>query len=88
MKGWPIGAVQNAMQRDGLDPKIMDLDPQKPVSSQMKRDADDPPLKDDPKYNKYFKNKFKSDPMARKEAMEKFYADDDKEDFDNFSKVV
>lgn len=26
--------------------------------------------------------------MARKEAMEKFYADDDKEDFDNFSKVI
>jgi hypothetical protein len=54
-KGLSVDAVKNAMQRDGLDPKIMDLDPQKPVSSQMKRDADDPPLKDDPKYNKYFK---------------------------------
>jgi len=35
----------------------------------------------------YFKNKFKSDPMARKEAMEKFYGED-KDDFENFSKAI
>ncbi|KAL7489856.1 hypothetical protein ACHAW6_015582 [Cyclotella cf. meneghiniana] len=54
--GLPMGAVQNAMQRDGLDPTIMDLDPNKSVSSQLKKEEDDgPPLQDDPKYQKYFK---------------------------------
>ena len=43
------------MQRDGLDPSIMDLDPTKSVASQMKKEDDGPPLKDDPKYSKYFK---------------------------------
>jgi hypothetical protein len=54
-----MGAVQNAMTRDGLDPTIMDLDHDKSVASQMKGDDDDvddgPPLKEDPKYEKYFK---------------------------------
>ena len=51
-----MGAVQNAMQRDGLDPTIMDLDPDKSLASQLKKEEDDgPPLKDDPKYQKYFK---------------------------------
>ena len=57
-QGLPKGAVQNAMQRDELDPSIMDLDPTKSVASQMKKDEqvdDGPPLKDDPKYSKYFK---------------------------------
>ena len=47
------------MQRDELDPSIMDLDPTKSVASQMKKEEkqvdDGPPLKDDPKYSKYFK---------------------------------
>jgi hypothetical protein len=51
-----MGAVQNAMQRDGLDPTVMDLDHNRSVASQLKKDEDDgPPLKDDPKYHKYFK---------------------------------
>ena len=54
-----MGAVQNAVQRDGLDPSIMELDPEKSVASQLKKDEkeedDGPPLKDDPKYQKYFK---------------------------------
>ena len=51
-----MGAVQNALQRDGLDPSIMELDPEKSVASQLKKEeADGPPLKDDPKYQKYFK---------------------------------
>ncbi|KAL7551802.1 hypothetical protein ACHAWF_014998 [Thalassiosira exigua] len=54
-KGLPMGSVKNAMQRDGLDPGIMDLDPNKSVASQMKKDDDGPPLKEDPKYSKYFK---------------------------------
>ena len=54
-----MGAVKNAMQRDGLDPDIMDLDPEKSVASQLKKDEDEeddgPPLKEDPQYQKYFK---------------------------------
>lgn len=34
IKGLPIGAVQNAMQRDSMDPSIMDLDPEKSVEYQ------------------------------------------------------
>lgn len=59
LQGLPMGAVQNAVQRDGLDPSIMELDPEKSVASQLKKDEkeedDGPPLKDDPKYQKYFK---------------------------------
>jgi len=52
-----MGAVKNAMTRDGLDPDIMDLDHDKSVASQMKKGEDDdgPPLKEDEKYQKYFK---------------------------------
>jgi hypothetical protein len=50
-----MGAVQNAMQRDGLDTSIMDLDPERSVASQLDKNKDDgPPLKDDPTYSKYF----------------------------------
>ena len=52
-----MGAVKNAMTRDGLDPAIMDLDHDKSVASQMKDDDDvddGPPLKEDEKYQKYF----------------------------------
>ena len=45
-----MGAVQNAMQRDGLDPTIMDLDPEKSVASQKEEVDSGPPLKEDPKY--------------------------------------
>ena len=54
----PKGAVQNAIERDGEDPTIMDLDPEKSVASQLNKEEevdDGPPLKDDPKYSKYFK---------------------------------
>ncbi len=56
-----MGAVQNAMQRDGLDPSIIDLDGEKSAASQLNKGKDDPPLKDesllkdDPTYIKYFK---------------------------------
>ncbi len=47
-----MGAVKNALQRDGLDPSIMDLDPEKSITSQLNKDEDiidkGPPLKDDP----------------------------------------
>ena len=52
-----MGAVKNAMTRDGLDPTIMDLDHDKSVASQMNVELVDkgPPLKEDEKYQKYFK---------------------------------
>ena len=55
-----MGAVQNAMQRDGVDPSIMDLDHEKSVASQLNKEEEElvdkgPPLKDDPTYSKYFK---------------------------------
>jgi hypothetical protein len=59
-QGLPLGAVKNALQRDGLDAAIMDLDPEKSLASQQKQEEEElvdkgPPLKDDPKYQKYFK---------------------------------
>ena len=57
--GLPMGAVKNALHRDGKDPSIMDLDPNKSVKSQLKSEEEEvdrgTPLKDDPEYTKYFK---------------------------------
>jgi hypothetical protein len=51
--------VLHAFQRDGKDPKILDLDPNKSLESQLPSTGDDEedevPLKDDPEYAKYFK---------------------------------
>ena len=60
IKGLPVGAVKNAMQRDGLDPAIMDLNPEKSVASQQNKEEEElvdkgPPLKEDPRFQKYFK---------------------------------
>ncbi len=50
-----MGAVQNAMRRDGLDSSIMDLNPEKFIGCQLDKEKDDGPrLKDDPTYKKYF----------------------------------
>lgn len=55
--GLPLDAVKHSVKRDGKDPAIMDLDPEKSIKSQMNSDSDDdgPPLKEDPEYEKYFK---------------------------------
>lgn len=51
-----MGAVKNALQRDGLDPSIMDLDPDSSIKFQLGKEKDNGlPLKDDPEYSKYFK---------------------------------
>lgn len=64
MQGLPLGAVKNALQRDGLDPTIMDLDHDKSLASQQNEEEklvdNGPKLKDDPKYQKYFKVCFPS----------------------------
>ena len=58
-QGLPMGAVQNAMQRDGLDPSIAGLDPEKSLACQLENNEalidKGTPLKDDPTYSKYFK---------------------------------
>jgi hypothetical protein len=50
--GLPPGAVKNAMERDGMDPAIMDLDPEKSLRAQSIASDNGPPLKDDPDYTK------------------------------------
>lgn len=58
-----VGAVKNALSRDGLDPGIMDKDPDRSLKSQQGGGDDEeedeadtgPALKDDPVYAKYFK---------------------------------
>ena len=47
--GLPLPAVKHAMTRDGLDPDVLDGDHDKPAVD------NDVPLKEDPKYSKYFK---------------------------------
>ncbi|CAJ1948777.1 unnamed protein product [Cylindrotheca closterium] len=55
--GLPRDAVKNALQRDGKDPSVIDLDPTKSLGSQLLKHSEgkNPPLKDDPDYQKYFK---------------------------------
>ena len=56
--GLPIEAVKNALSRDGKDPQIMDLDPEKSLGAQRPGSSERDtgvPLKDDPEYQKYFR---------------------------------
>ena len=53
--GLPQGAVRNAMERDGVDSSILDLDPNQSLSAQQGKEEDGVPLKDDPEWSKYFK---------------------------------
>ena len=54
--GLPIDAVKHAIQRDGKDPAVMDLDPNKSIKSQMgggdTEEDTGPAVKDDPEYEK------------------------------------
>ena len=55
----PMGAVKNALVRDGKDPFVMDLDPNRSVASQLgsyqENNDTGTPLKDDAEFSKYFK---------------------------------
>jgi len=62
--GIPIGAVRQALQKEGKNPDIANLDPEKSYASQViekpsiagKSVADEGlPLKEDPEYTKFFK---------------------------------
>lgn len=48
--GMPMEVVKHAMERDGVEPSVMDGDHNKPAGFDS-----GVPLKDDPKYTKYFK---------------------------------
>ena len=54
--GLPAGAVKNALLRDGKDPSIIDLDPDKSLKSQsggtVEEKDDGPPLCEDPQFTK------------------------------------
>jgi len=65
--GLPLEVVKHAMSRDGFDPDLLDGDHSKPADS-----ASGVPLKDDPKYSKYFKMIKMGLPLgAIKNAMER-----------------
>ena len=53
--GLPPGAVQNALTKEGKDPEIINMDPEKSYASQVAAKDSSPPLKDDPEYSKFFK---------------------------------
>ena len=58
--GIPIGAVRQALQKEGKDPNIIDMDPSKSYASQAHGSGGDdkvasPALKDDPEFSKFFK---------------------------------
>ncbi len=55
-----MGAAKQACVRDGKDPSVMDLDPEKSLASQTGGGCKDsvdtgPPLREDPEYSKYWK---------------------------------
>lgn len=72
--GLPMGAVRNAMERDGVDSSVLDLDHEKSLQSQQAKEPEDDgvPLKDDPEWSKYFKMLKMGLPMgAVKNAVER-----------------
>eukprot|EP00986_Skeletonema_menzelii_P020891 scaffold32620_cov131-Skeletonema_menzelii.AAC.3 len=86
--GLPMDVVKHAMKRDGMDPSIMDLDHDKSLESQRSPKVDemedDPPLKADEKYQKYFKMLKMGLPMgAVKNAMTRDGLDPDIMDLDH-----
>ena len=46
--GIPLPAVKQALVKEGKDPNIIDMDPDKPLTKAV-------PLKDDEEYSKFFK---------------------------------
>ena len=46
--GVPVPAVKQALQKEGKDPNIIEMDPEKPYTTEI-------PLIDHPEYSKFFK---------------------------------
>jgi hypothetical protein len=57
--GIPLGGVRQALQKEGKDPNVVELDPEKPYLSQVEgkdvADKTEPLLKDHPEFGKFFK---------------------------------
>lgn len=53
--GIPVGAVRQALQKEGKDPSIATMDPNISYASQSVIIKPEVPLKDDPDYAKFFK---------------------------------
>lgn len=58
--GIPTDAVRHALQKEGKDPNIIDMDPSKSYDSQThgfvtNAKVVSPALKDDPEFSKFFK---------------------------------
>ena len=53
--GVPAPAVVHRMVADGLDPAILECDPDQPMPAKFSEFTDGPPLGEDEKYSKYFK---------------------------------
>ena len=60
--GIPLGAVEQALQKEGKDKSIASMDPNISYASQIKEKEEEAnsktdavPLKDDPEYSKFFK---------------------------------
>jgi hypothetical protein len=62
--GIPIGAVQNALKKEGKDPNVISLDPDKSLSSQQQSKAKAAPT---PKQATSQVKKIESDPPLKKE---------------------
>ncbi len=56
-----MGAVRQALQKEGKDPDVIDMDPEKSLSSQM----DNTPLQDSEEYGKFFKVSLTFDSLSR-----------------------
>ncbi|GMI09629.1 hypothetical protein TrVE_jg9695 [Triparma verrucosa] len=67
--GLPVGAVQNAMVKDGLDPKIIEYDPEKSLSqheAEKEDEADDSPVVEEkPKAPKRRRKKLDWKPIGK-----------------------
>jgi hypothetical protein len=68
--GIPLGGVRQALQKEGKDPNIIDMDPEKSYLSQIKGKESvakiiaEPLLKDDPELGKFFKVSFRNEYLS------------------------
>ncbi len=53
--GMPKEKVRHALERDGKDQAVADMDPDRPYSSQVSSEDSEPPISEDDEYAKFFK---------------------------------
>ncbi len=54
-RGVPAEAVKHMMVKEGVDPAVLDCDPNRPLPEAFSPYTSGPPLKEDPVYEKFFK---------------------------------